>query len=199
MKVAIDQQTKQILDSTISKLDEWWKKSIAYISENQRYIYNVEIDGIILYDGYEDYITENINKINEIKVNTLSIEESILNTEKTIDEYLDRFIPTANRITEQLYGKIDLRQRDLFSKLVQGLDWIIQAMEFNRTLNARINTTSSSYSLGVKIFDSLTSCVGEIYKSIIQEDFVSVGDVLKYEVIPLLEKYRDRNKKSDLI
>lgn len=199
MKVAIDQQTEQILDSTISKLDEWWKKSIAYISENQRYIYNVEIDGIILYDGYEDYITENINKINEIKVNTLSIEESILNTEKTIDEYLDRFIPTANRITEQLYGKIDLRQRDLFSKLVQGLDWIIQAMEFNRTLNARINTTSSSYSLGVKIFDSLTSCVGEIYKSIIQEDFVSVGDVLKYEVIPLLEKYRDRNKKSDLI
>lgn len=195
MKVTIDQQQEQIINANIEELDHWWKQATSDIYGQQKLIHYVEIDGNVLYDNYEQYLLINVNQIQKVNIQTLSRLESIQDTEQSIDEYLERFIPATQKVADQLYGEMTQEQQSLFAQFIEGLGWIVKAFEFNQTLFNKDGTAPSYLS---QVMEPLEAIITQIYDNVQQEDFVSVGDLIQYELIPVLQKFQDNKQKSEL-
>ncbi|WP_055106051.1 hypothetical protein [Paenibacillus ihumii] len=195
MKVSINQQQLQEINSSIEELDQWWKQTTSEIYQNQRFIHSVEIDGKVYYDGYELYLFQNVNRIKELDIRTISSIESIKENEQSLDEYLNRFIPEALNLANQLFGNLTSEQYSLLVQLIEGLDWILKALQFNRLLFGNV-TNLPQY---LAIVEPLELFVKEIFEKVNQEDYVGVGDLVQYEIVPLLHQFQNRNKKSELL
>lgn len=191
----IDHQQEQFIDASVESLDRWWKQATGYIFGLQRLIHCVDIDGTTLYNNYEQYLILNATKVTEVNIRTLSRIESIQDTEQSIDEYLERFIPAAQNVADQLFGEITQEQQGLFAQFIEGLGWIINALEFNLAL---FNQDETAPSYLTTVMEPLEANIKEIYDHVQQKDFVSVGDLIQYELIPLLQKYINEKQKSEL-
>ncbi|GJM70141.1 hypothetical protein HMSSN036_23570 [Paenibacillus macerans] len=191
----INQQQEQVIEGTIEELDKWWKEATSSIFQTGQFIHCVEIDGKSFYNGYEQYLLLNVNQIKGINIQTLSKTESILSTEQSLDEYLDRFIPGALGLADQLFGNLSAEQQQLLAQLVEGLDWIGKALQFAGTLYADSGSSLPEYA---DLLEPFYAFVNELFEAINQDDYVGVADLLQYEIVPLLERFRNRSAKRDL-
>lgn len=195
MKVAVDHQEGKFIDSTIEQLDDWWKSATSYIYKQQRLIHCVEIDGNVFYTGFEQYLMDNVTDIKDVTIRTLTRLESIQETEQSIDEYLERFIPITQNIADQLYGDVMQEQQNSFAQFIEGLSWIVKAMEFIQALYDETNHVPQYLKV---IMSPLETIINDIFENVQQNDYVSVGDLLQYELLPLLQKFQNREQLSDL-
>ncbi|EBK2060060.1 hypothetical protein AAL85_25055, partial [Salmonella enterica subsp. enterica serovar Typhi] len=99
MRTQIDNGIEKIVEPNLDSLQNWWQFMINQIYAQDRLIRAVQVDGKLLYDGYEQYIRNNIDRIEEIKIQTLTRSESLFETKQTLDEYLERFIPISSELS----------------------------------------------------------------------------------------------------
>ncbi|MED5018438.1 hypothetical protein P9847_14105 [Paenibacillus chibensis] len=191
MKVMIDNQREQILTPTLEALDNWWVKTTADIFQNERLIYLVEINGESMFSNYEQYIIDNIGNIQNINIRTFSRAESIEDTERSLDEYIDRFLVASLQISGNFYGDLSENHWNEFSDFITGLDWIIKALEFDRLLVQQELGSIPDY---LSILDILESNIVDMEKNLESKDYVAVGDIIEYEMIPALRNFRMRHK-----
>lgn len=194
MKLTVDQQQEQTIPRTVEAFNACWETETASIIKMNRLIYYVKIDNQVMYQGYEEYLLNHLNTINAIDIVTLSRQESILETEKTLDEYLDRFIDASIELSKKFYGELTEETWNGFSDFIQGLDWIIKALEFNIVLFQNGGEDIPEYLL---IIENLGAVVTEMDQSLEQQDFVAVADLIQYEIIPLLQKFRSRQSMKE--
>lgn len=184
MKVMINQQKEQIIESTIEQLEKWWKEATGLLFQNGQLIHCVEIDGQTLYTGYEYYLSLHVKEIQCVNIISLSRMESIVSTEQELEQYLSRFIPAAKSVVSQLYGGLNQENVGLLSQLVQGLGWIETAFSLNVKLYSEEAERLPEYLAQITSIEQHTSA---LHTCIQQDDFVGVSDVLEYEIIPALE------------
>lgn len=187
MKITID----QLLDHTIiieveGFNSEKWEKCIEEIYKSDRLIYCVDIDGLVLHSGYENYILNNFTAIEHIHITTLSRLESIQETESSLNEYLNKFIPGIGTIADQMYGEMSPELWDQLKVGLEGLQWIVSSIEFLRYLHSANSMVASNITeylaeLGI-VISELTNCLR-------MDDIVGAADLLHYELLPILEKY----------
>ncbi|MGZ7445973.1 hypothetical protein [Paenibacillus sp. TH7-28] len=193
MKVMINQQQEQVIGGSIEQLDKWWKEATGSIFQTGQLIHCVEIDGKIFYDGYEQYLFHNVERIQCVNINSLSRLESIVSTEQELDQYLCRFIPAAKGVANRLYGGLNEENVGLLSQVVQGLGWISSALDLNVKLYSEEAGNLPEYLTTVA---SISQFIGTLHDNIQNDDFVGVSDVLEYEIIPALENYHSLYKEK---
>ncbi|ANS76091.1 hypothetical protein AWM70_17120 [Paenibacillus yonginensis] len=184
MQVAIDNIEVLTIEDDFKKLDEWWTGATAKIYKENRLIYNVEIDSNIFYNGYELIIYENINNISRININTKGKEESIEETKILLGQYLEGFIPISQKIADYFYGNMKDEHWTEFTDLLEGIKWIISSLEFIQVLS---NSTATSYS---NLADEITARVTELDQALQNNEMVLIGDLVNYDLIPLIEKIK---------
>lgn len=197
MKVAVDGQQVEWIEDTLEGIEQWWKGSTSQIYQDRRLIHFVEVNGKAIYEAYELYIVQNIQEVREVNIRTLSALESIQNTEQALDEYLERFIPGASDVADQLYGGLTLENQPLFAQLLEGFHWIVKSMQFDRELYAMADHHVSPNFL-TSTLSSLEKLLQEIIQAVENNDFTGVSDLLQYEVVPALQQFQNRNKMSGL-
>lgn len=189
MKVMLDQQQEMNIDATVQALNNWWKQITAEIFEQQRFIYSVHVDDQQLFHGYEQYMIDHIDSIDCINVQTMSRIESIYETEQSLNEYLERFVKASVEISEYFYGDLKEEHWVKFSEFIRGLDWIVKAIEFEIELYKQESLTIPEY---LSVFNEIRKYVSELEKSMEQQDYVAVGDLIQYEMVPVLQKFQTR-------
>ncbi|AIQ65879.1 hypothetical protein PSTEL_24985 [Paenibacillus stellifer] len=191
MRVMIDQQETREIESNYQSLDEWWKMATAQVAQRQRLIYCVQVNDKTIFDGYEQFMIANLDELEAINVTTLSKAESIQQTEEELDEYLDRFLPASIDVARSFYGDLTEKHWSQFSSFIQGLDWIFKALEFESELLKQEGRDLPEY---LAIVNTLEVIVRELDSSLQVQNFVAVGDLIQYEIIPLLQNFRSRHR-----
>lgn len=187
MKLTIDQQIEKDFTTAEDEFSESWLMSTAEIYQNDRLIYCVDIDGQVLYNQYEDYIRDHLQQIKHIHITTLSRLESIHETEKTLQEYLIRFIPAIASIADGMYGEVSPEMWGKFSTGIEGLKWIVDSFEFMLYLQSVDLIKKNELSTYCAELDRI---ITELDANLSGDDIVGVGDLLQYELIPHLQKYQ---------
>ncbi|WP_052410378.1 hypothetical protein [Paenibacillus durus] len=185
MKVTIDNQNELVLEADLKPINEWWISSTAKIYKEDRLIYSVEIDNNPIFTGYEQIIINDYREINQINIITKTKKESIIETELALDEYLDKFIPASRKVADYFYGDINEEHWAEFSQLVEGLNWIVNSLDFLQILYGDQDSL-------ISIISQLKSAIGELSGSLNQAEYVLTADLLNYEIIPLLEKMKTK-------
>ncbi|SMF26968.1 hypothetical protein SAMN02744102_02314 [Paenibacillus barengoltzii] len=182
MEVIIDNGQVQNILSTLDSINEWWIQSTSHIYKSNRLIYLVEIDGQPMYMGYEQFITENFQSINQIRIVTKSHQESIVETSSMLKTYLSEFIPKSEEISAFWYGDITADQWNQFSVFIEGLNWIVGSLEFLKVLSTDEKVLT--------LLNNLEVTIAELDRNLQEEDYVGVGDLLNYELIPILHQIK---------
>jgi len=189
MLISIDNENEQFIEPNLDVLNLWWQKSTGEIYSKDRLIYCVEIDGDIFYRDYESFIVNNREGIKRVNIKTLTRMESLIDTESALKDYLNRFIPSALNVSDTFYGEISEECWSLFSQFIEGLNWILKSMDFARLLHQENTINLPPYSTALQ---KLEKVVGELDQSLNQRDYVMVGDLIQYEIIPILEQFQGR-------
>ncbi|WP_270406271.1 hypothetical protein [Paenibacillus timonensis] len=197
MKVAVDGQQVEWIEDTLNGIEQWWKSSTSRIYQDRRLIHFVEVNGKAIYEAYELYIVQNIQEVREVNIHTLSATESIQDTEQALDEYLERFVPGALDIADQLYGGLTIDNQPLFGQLLEGFHWIVKSMQFDNELYVLAEYHASPDYL-TSALSTLERVLQEIMQAVENNDFTGVSDLLQYEVVPALQQFQNRNKMSGL-
>jgi len=154
------------------------------------------IDDDPIYDDYYNYFTKNIKDIKKVQVISQTITEIVNETLLSETDYLRNAIPLVNGLAEEFYQQPNEKTWLKLIDLFEGLQWIITSLtkidSIKNLNNIIINYEKwNEYVQGVS---QLGKIMPEIESAIIGKDIILIGDMLMYEIMPVLESLLDELK-----
>ena len=103
------------------------------------------------------------------------IEEKI-EVLKTADEYIYKLVDVINKLVEYLRGGEEEEGMRYLSLVSDGLLWIIDTIEVTKDLyKDKIN------------IEEINTKLNEVVEAVENEDYILIGDLFSYEILPMLE------------
>ncbi len=185
------ENSKENIDNVLDKINETVMESNLVLS-------HLIVDEHKLYDGFYDYLVENIKHIEEIKVVAKTVIESSHDVILYTMDYIEKMIPKIEILSDEFYNIPD---RDSWNKLVglmEGFNWIIDgfvSIDLNMDLRNIVNSYEqwNLYAKDVYLLKETIKGLGKTFKD---NDLVTIADILSYEVVPIFENMRGRLERS---
>ncbi|MBM7684516.1 hypothetical protein [Defluviitalea raffinosedens] len=100
---------------------------------------------------------------------------------QTLVEYTGRLIKGINEAVDSFHEGMEGKGMDLVVQIIDGLKWTMEAITL--TLDAQVEPVDVS-----EIIDPLNAMI-EALENI---DYVLIGDVLEYEILPKVEEWNQK-------
>lgn len=146
------------------------------------YLDHMVIDGEIIFNNHEDYITESIDEIDNILIRLHNVSEMCKELIFTGAEYLDRMIPQVKELAVNFYKILNEDVWLKFQELIEGISWISKTLDFLKDKEGDMEKVSRLEEIG----STLGHHLKELENALEQMDSVLIADLLTYELIPLL-------------
>lgn len=180
-------------DELVSYVDEIVNKSNLAFS-------HLIIDGVEIYGDFYKYFLENIKNIEEVIVVTITIKEMSKEILLSTVDYVERAIPEIDRLSDEFYKT---PHRDSWTKLtdlIDGIKWIMDTfmiIDTNKQLKDIVNNYEE-WNLYAKDIFSLKELLVDFEEILENNDYVSIADILSYELIPLFRGMKEKLEKVAL-
>lgn len=147
------------------------------------------VDEVAIYDEYWDYLETNLENIQKVQVELQSISELMQDIMQSTAHYLQRSIPVLEKLAESFYSEVNTDTWQNLSDFLEGLQWISQSTEMMESISglADIVEDYQQWNRYSKAVQEIQSIVTELNEPLQYEDYVSVGDILLYEVVPRMQ------------
>lgn len=160
-----------------------------HILQKELKLSHLLVDAVPVYDGFYDYLIKHFRDIKTIEVICLDLKEMVENTLSLAYDYIKTASPLIVELAEGFYRKPDEKIWSSLNDLFDGLQWIIESLakiENFGNLEGIINdyVTWNEY---VQCVSNLNPLAPQLEQALVDKDYVSVGDLLLYEVIPVFE------------
>ncbi len=178
---------ESIIDNMFQEIENVLNKSSYFFS-------HIIVDDLEIYEEYQNYFFDNIRNIREVKVISGTLKELAKNIMLTAIDYINRAVPEVEILSREFYKIPTAQSWEKFSDLLEGITWIIDSFVSIDT-NERLKDIVSSYeewNYYAKDVYSLQKLLGELEKVIVNEDIVSMADILSYEINPLFENMKEK-------
>lgn len=190
MKLNVDGKQQRHDFQSISELNEYWVELTRSILEQNRLIHYVKIGEEIIYSGYESIILQNIDKISELNIVTISKQESCNETLEELIKYVPKVIQLMPGKLEVLYGDNAQDFQNILDEVIQSIYWIVNAVLFIRTLETDKSVYNPYKSEIEEFYIKLEPFVDEIAKQSEKGNYVGMADLILYEFLPILEEFQ---------
>lgn len=113
-----------------------------------------------------------------------------MNSEKievlnTANEYLDNLKKGVSDISELIQEGKEQEGINLIPQVADGLQWLIQAVNLTKDVHKK--------EINIKEIDEH---LAEMVEALENEDYILVGDLFNYEILPILEKIHEGIKET---
>lgn len=176
---------KNVVVDMFQKIDNILEKSNYFFS-------HLVVDGVEVYEDYEEYLLDNIRYIREVKVISATLKELAANIMITTIDYINRAVSEINLLSNEFYKTPTTQSWEKFSDLLEGIAWIIESFVTIDT-NEGLKDIVSSYeewNCYAKDIFSLRDILSELEEVVEIQDIVSLADILSYEINPLFKNMK---------
>ena len=186
-------------DSEISKVFDYINSNL----ENKNvFLKSLEIDGIEIYEDYYEYFIENINFIEEVKVNFQILSELVRDTLHSSYEYIERAVPLIEALSNSFRKGPTEKSWNELENLFSGIEWILESYS-NIDRYKNLNELISNYYIWneyVMEIEKLRLTLPVFFDAVKNQDSVLISDILMYEINPIFqdmnEKLKEMNNKG---
>jgi hypothetical protein len=184
LKVHMENQEIEInneqsdIDSLFNRINETLEKSGLYLS-------HMNIDGIEVYNDYYEYILGKLDGIKSITIEMITLRQWVDNMLLSMKDYVDRIVPETSRLSEQFYQNLNTAWGE-FVQLMEGLQWITSTLNVIDSLSKE-KLYYTNWNDFLQLFSSIQQELKDLEDAVQNKDTVLIGDILQYEVKPLLE------------
>lgn len=167
---------------------------IDEMKKTNKVIKSFEIDGLELYQDYFEYILDNLNYIENIKVKLITYKELVGETLVGTIDYLQGATEEIVPLSEAFYAEPTKESWDNFSDLLEGLNWIISVFNLIDNDKTLIETLPSYeiWNLYAKDILALNELIPQMNDALNSKDNTLLADLMMYEILPLYEDMREQ-------
>jgi hypothetical protein len=183
MEVTFQEQKWEIENTSIG-VEELFTRITALQNERSLHISHIIIDEQILYNDYREYVEERLQSIEQIQIEAVTLQQYVEQLLVTSHEYCSRAIELLPALSAQYYQAPNQDSWSQFESLLGGLEWLTQVA----SLIEEHNIQYSNLSTYLEIHASLRQVLSEMLQSVERKENAAIGDLLHYEILPLLEK-----------
>lgn len=95
---------------------------------------------------------------------------------RTASEYLENLCGGVRKVVNYIEQGEEEKGMDLIPPIADGIEWLLNA----------VNLTQETHNGSIDVGD-INEKLGEVVDALENEDFVLVGDLFNYEILPILE------------
>lgn len=181
MKWIIEGQSVSM--EVISNVKLEWGSMEAKLNQDGKYIEYITVDGEDVYKDYPEYLSDNTDA-KTIQIHVSTLEQMYASMAQTIYDYIQQALPAIDGLSAGFYKPIERTTWETLAQFTEGMTWLQQAVQsMISVVKEGVRQSQlkqfqlNSGQLLERLSDALES-----------KDFVLVGDVLKFDIIPLLEQ-----------
>lgn len=148
------------------------------------------VDEVAVYDEHREYLETNLENIQKVQVEFQSIGELVQSILISAAAYLERSIPAVENLAESFYTDVNTDTWQNLSDFLEGLQWLSQSTEAMDDLPglADIVEDYEKWNIYCQKVRELQAIATELDEPLQYTDYVSVGDLLLYEVLPQMRE-----------
>ena len=135
-------------------------------------------DGQEIYEDFDVYLKENIQDIKQLEIVLIGVEQMFFKMIKSASDYLERALPQIQTLADEFYQTPTENTWTRFVQLLDGMSWLTECMElFNQRSREVIQIGEFKEKLD------------ELENAVKNSDLILIGDLITYEVLPILEAF----------
>lgn len=180
------------LENKESSLQELFDKVNAHLAGSDNFFSHFTIDGVDVYEDYVPYMQERIGEITSIVVEVRNRRQLADESVESLAAYLERAVPSLQKLIDDFYRQPDEDSWLGFNQLLEGLVWMQQAMESWKANEIDYKRRADFDKLAAALRDNMNL----LSEPLQAKDFTLLGDLLQYEMLPVLEQLQPLVKET---
>lgn len=179
---------------SLVELNEIWMKITKDIYKSGRLIHYVDIDGKSYYSNFEEILINKFEEVREVDITTITKEKSFEITITEMVEYISRIQSEYPKYIACFYSEFNEQAKENLSIIVESINWLVHSILFLEELINEVTVESETKNNLVEVKDQLSLFVEEFSNQIELGNYVAVGDLLEYELLPMLDSFKQKQQ-----
>ncbi|MEK4027938.1 MULTISPECIES: hypothetical protein [Bacillaceae] len=178
------------IDGRVFYLENKSLEKVGELIENETQNQNKLVSHYLL-NGEEYYDFEEV--INRISLGKFEVilktrEELICEILNSIYKYLERALPEVQLLADEFYSEISDETWNKVTDLLEGVEWIYQAVQSARSVNVQgVNFVTID-----SLLQDLQASFPDLEQGLVTQDSLSIADLIQYEMKPILEELKEQ-------
>ncbi|TKI58585.1 hypothetical protein E8L90_26060 [Brevibacillus antibioticus] len=162
-------------------------KILEEAERHEQIFSHIIVDGIEVFENIEEYIEDHLQTINYIELKFITLDELVMGIMQSTSEYVERALPELRLLSEECYQDPGASTWGKLEQLMEGIQWFEQTANFilqnqEKLIQIQIDPKFFSFTNEVKI----------ISEAVEGKDFILLGDIVQYEIIPKFDALSDQ-------
>lgn len=150
------------------------------------------IDGVEVHNDYRGYIEENIANIRDISMEFITISEYVAQILDSTNDYLTRATQAIEGLAEAFYQGADANAWRELDNMLEGIEWLGETFNIIDSVPGlgSVMPDYEKWNTYSKALREMQAVLPNLKESLESGDYVSISDIILYEVKPALENMR---------
>lgn len=193
MKTIINNMSFEFVNKT-ENIENIFRTINKTLDDNGQELSYLVIDDIPVSENYYEFFVEHIDSIKDVVVIAKELKDLVNETLVSAYDYISNVIGVLKTMAEEFYHGPKSETWEQFSNLFEGIQWINGTqIKIDSIKNLeKIVIDYSIWNQYVQIIKSLNTQFLELEKAMVSQDHVLIGDLLIYEIFPVLENAEEK-------
>ncbi|MGE4589819.1 MAG: hypothetical protein AB7E34_09635 [Acidaminococcaceae bacterium] len=193
MKLIINNKNMDFKND-ISEVKSLLAAVIQALDEDNLELSHLIVDGVAVYQDFEEYLNEQIETITEIEVITLELKPLIEETLNSANDYIGNVQALLKPLAEAYYQSPESYDWKRLAELFEGLGWLLDTMNRIDQID-QLHLYILNYDIWneyVQTLKGLYTQIAELEQAMLNKDSVLIGDLILYEILPIFETAEEK-------
>lgn len=193
MKLIINKKSTEFKNA-VSEVKPLLAAIIQVLAEDNLELSHLLVDGVAVYQDYEDYLSGQIETIAEVEVITLELKPLIEETLNSAFDYIGNALGLLKPLAEAYYQSPGPDAWKRLAELFEGLGWLLDTMNRIDQID-QLHLYILNYDIWneyVQTLKGLNTQIAELEQAMLNKDSVLIGDLILYEILPIFETAEEK-------
>lgn len=172
-------------------LEDFFMDFKKFVSENQRIVSNIKIDGNELTPPFvDDLFATELKDVEELSITTEPVVNVKKETLKEVDAHIEESINDFKKASEIVYDQKYVEVNELISNAVTRWRYVQRAIDLVVNLMV-INERDIDTAAIKKMYQEFAEIIEQIAESMHNKDYMMIKDIIDYELLDKLEEFKN--------
>jgi hypothetical protein len=192
LTLKIDGSLEMLALAGMSTFGEVMEQLSLLLKRRGRVITGITMNQQTLTGGRQfDYRNFPLSQVETLELNTANPSELAKEALDSCEEHLDMLLKATIRTTELFREGDDLTANQNYSRLIEGLRWLVKGLDAVTGMLKIDETTTFANGKNLRYYQNelLMPILDNLYRAQKDEDWVLLTDLLEYELSPVLKEW----------
>ncbi|OFV70012.1 hypothetical protein [Acetobacterium wieringae] len=193
MRLIINKKNTEFKNA-VSEVKPLLAAIIQVLAEDNLELSHLLVDGVVVYQDYEDYLSGQIETIAEVEAITLELKPLIEETLNSAFDYIGNALGLLKPLAEAYYQSPGPDAWKRLAELFEGLGWLLNTMNRIDQID-QLHVFILNYDIWneyVQTLVDLNDKIKELEQAMLNQDHVLIGDLILYEILPIFEAAEEK-------